>query len=44
MILNACERMIMDKTVACYLARLTRGATELKCSEFGEAFVDNMEG
>ena len=44
MILNARERMIMDKTVACHLARLTRGATELKCSELGEAIVDRMEG
>jgi len=26
------------------LERLMDGATKLKCSEFGEAIVDNMEG
>ncbi len=34
----------MAKTVTYDLERRMDGATNLKCSEFGEAFVDNMEG
>ena len=43
MILIAPELTIVDKTVACLLVRRMDGATELKCSEFGEAIVDNLE-
>jgi len=34
----------MAKTVTYDLERLMDGATKLKCSELGEAIVDNMKG
>ncbi len=40
---NALERTIQAKTVTYDLERLMDGATLLKCSEFGEAIVSNME-
>ena len=40
---NALERTIQAKTVTYDLERLMEGATLLKCSEFGEAVVSNME-
>jgi len=40
---NALERTIQAKTVTYDLERLMDGATTLKCSEFGEAIVSNME-
>ena len=42
--MNALERTIMAKTVTCDLERPIEGATKLKCSELGEAIVDNLEG
>ena len=41
---SALERTIQAKTVTYDLERLMEGATTLKCSEFGEAIVSNMEG
>ena len=40
---DALERTIQAKTVTYDLERLMEGATTLKCSEFGEAIVSNME-
>ena len=40
---SALERTIQAKTVTYDLERLMDGATTLKCSEFGEAIVSNME-
>jgi isocitrate dehydrogenase len=41
---RALGRTILAGTVTYDLARGMDGATQLKCSEFGEAIVDNMEG
>ena len=41
-ILSALEKTIRSKVVTYDLARLMEGATEVKCSEFGEAIVTNM--
>jgi isocitrate dehydrogenase len=40
---DALERTIQAKTVTYDLERQMEGATTLKCSEFGEAIVSNME-
>ena len=40
---DALERTIQAKTVTYDLERLMDGATTLKCSEFGEAIIANME-
>lgn len=42
LILNAVERTIQQKKVTYDLARQMKGATLLKCSEFGRAIIDNM--
>ena len=39
---NGLEKTITRKTVTYDLARLMEGATELKCSAFGEAIIGNM--
>jgi len=39
---QALETTIQNKTVTYDLARQMEGATELKCSEFGQAIIDNM--
>lgn len=39
---KALEKTISSKTVTYDLARLMEGATELKCSAFGEAIIGNM--
>ena len=39
---NALEKTISQKTVTYDFARLMEGAKELKCSEFGQAIIDNM--
>jgi isocitrate dehydrogenase len=39
---SALEKTISKKTVTYDLARQMEGATELKCSEFGEAIISNM--
>ncbi|MEA2062448.1 MAG: isocitrate dehydrogenase (NADP(+)) [Gemmatimonadota bacterium] len=40
---RAVERTIAAKTVTYDLERLMEGATLLKCSEFGQALIDNMD-
>ena len=42
LIISALERTIRSKVVTYDLARLMDGATEVKCSEFGEAIIRNM--
>lgn len=42
LIVNGVEKAIEQKTVTYDFARLMEGATEVKCSEFGEAIVKNM--
>ncbi|KIV50763.1 isocitrate dehydrogenase [Aneurinibacillus migulanus] len=42
LILNAIEKTIASKEVTYDFARLMEGATELKCSEFGDALIKNM--
>jgi isocitrate dehydrogenase len=41
-ILAAMDRTIGNKTVTYDFARLMEGATEVKCSEFGDALIKNM--
>jgi isocitrate dehydrogenase len=42
LMLTAMDRTIADKTVTYDFARLMEGATEVKCSEFGDALIRNM--
>ncbi len=42
LIFKALEKTILDKTVTYDFARLMDNATELKCSEFGDALIKNM--
>ncbi len=42
LIVSAMEKTISNKTVTYDFARLMEGATELKCSEFGTALINNM--
>ncbi|MEM7447021.1 MAG: NADP-dependent isocitrate dehydrogenase [Myxococcota bacterium] len=42
-ILKGIEKTIADKTVTYDFHRLMEGATKLKCSEFGDAIIKNME-
>lgn len=42
MVRKALEKTILNKTVTYDLARLMEGATELKCSAFGDAIIKNM--
>jgi isocitrate dehydrogenase len=42
LLINAMEKTISAKTVTYDFARLMEGATELKCSEFGDALIKNM--
>ena len=41
-IVNAMERTIAQKTVTYDFARLTEGATEVSCSEFGNRIIANL--
>ncbi|MBP1656989.1 MAG: isocitrate dehydrogenase [Bacteroidetes bacterium] len=41
-IVRSLEKTILSKTVTYDFARLMDGAREVKCSEFGQALVDNM--
>ncbi|HJO19930.1 MAG TPA: isocitrate/isopropylmalate family dehydrogenase, partial [Acidimicrobiales bacterium] len=41
-IVRALESAIGDKVVTYDFARLMEGATEVKCSEFGQAIVDRL--
>jgi isocitrate dehydrogenase len=36
------DRTIAQKTVTYDFARLMEGATEVKCSEFGDALIRNL--
>jgi isocitrate dehydrogenase len=38
------SRSIAEKRVTYDFHRLTEGATLLKCSEFGDAIIENMDG
>ncbi|MGH8249348.1 MAG: NADP-dependent isocitrate dehydrogenase [Steroidobacteraceae bacterium] len=42
LVLAAMDRTITDKTVTYDFARQMEGATEVKCSEFGDALIRNM--
>jgi isocitrate dehydrogenase len=42
LIIGAMDRTIGQKTVTYDFARLMDGATEIKCSEFGDALIRNM--
>ncbi|MEW9500653.1 NADP-dependent isocitrate dehydrogenase [Jeotgalibacillus marinus] len=42
MVLTSMEKTIASKVVTYDFARLMDGATEVKCSEFGTALIDNM--
>ncbi|MFZ5813817.1 MAG: isocitrate dehydrogenase (NADP(+)) [Bacillota bacterium] len=42
LIIKGLERAIAQKTVTYDFARLTEGATEVKCSEFGKQIIANM--
>jgi isocitrate dehydrogenase len=43
MIIRSMEKTIASKVVTYDFARLMEGATEVKCSEFGDALIKNME-
>ena len=38
------KKSIVDKTVTYDFERLMEGATKLKCSEFADAIIRNMDG
>ncbi|MBK8048581.1 MAG: NADP-dependent isocitrate dehydrogenase [Anaerolineales bacterium] len=42
LVINSVEKTIGEKVVTYDFARLMEGATEVKCSEFGQALVANM--
>ncbi len=42
LITNGLQKTILQKKVTYDFARLMEGASELKCSEFGSAIIDNM--
>ncbi|WP_027724099.1 NADP-dependent isocitrate dehydrogenase [Tuberibacillus calidus] len=42
LIIKAMEKTIAEKVVTYDFARLMEGATEVKCSEFGDALIKNM--
>jgi isocitrate dehydrogenase len=42
LVLAAMDKTITDKVVTYDFARLMEGATEVKCSEFGDALIRNM--
>jgi isocitrate dehydrogenase len=42
LIIRAMEAAIADKVVTYDFARLMDGATEVKCSAFGQAMIDRM--
>jgi len=41
-IITAMDRTIAQKTVTYDFARLMEGATEVKCSEFGDLLIRNL--
>jgi len=42
LIIKGLSATIAQKTVTYDFARLTEGATEVKCSEFGRLIIENM--
>jgi len=42
LIVKGLEKTIKDGTVTYDFARLTKGAREVKCSEFGSLIIENM--
>lgn len=42
LVINSMEKTIGEKRVTYDFHRLMDGATLLKCSEFGQALIDNM--
>jgi isocitrate dehydrogenase len=42
LIVSGLQKTISQKKVTYDFARLMEGATELKCSEFGNAIIENM--
>jgi isocitrate dehydrogenase len=42
LLVKAMERTLSQKIVTYDFARLMEDATEVKCSEFGKALIDNM--
>jgi isocitrate dehydrogenase len=42
LIIKGLDKTIKSRVVTYDFARLTEGAKEVKCSEFGEAIVGNM--
>jgi isocitrate dehydrogenase len=43
LILNGLRRAVANKTVTYDLERQMEGAELLKCSEFGDAIIENMQ-
>jgi isocitrate dehydrogenase len=43
LVINAMEKTIASKVVTYDFARLMEGATEVKCSQFGDALIKNMD-
>ncbi len=43
MVINAMDKTIGKKIVTYDFARLMDGATEVKCSEFASALIENLE-
>ena len=42
LIISSMEKTIASKVVTYDFARLMEGATEVKCSQFGDALIANM--
>lgn len=42
MVINSMDKTIANKTVTYDFARLMKGATEIKCSEFADALISNL--
>ena len=42
LVVKGMDKAISAKTVTCDFARLMEGATEVKCSEFGDRMIANM--
>jgi isocitrate dehydrogenase len=42
LVMDSVEKTIASKVVTYDFARLMEGATEVKCSEFGNALIQNM--
>ena len=43
LIVHAIEKTLSQRVVMYDFARLMKGATEVKCSEFGQALIGNMQ-